>query len=503
MISGKSRLIAIILSSAALGAALFAGVGAVYRATSKNDSCMSCHYHEEGDAAWKKSVHFNNPSGTKTDCAACHLPPEGTLKHFTVKTKIGLKDLVSYIFKKKEDIDWKAKSDLQYATGIVFNESCKECHVNLLPEGISDDGVTAHLYYQENEEKKNLQCISCHLDVGHYNPNYSHAKMAGVPKSVKKVQGPAFESAAVVEKFENFTETVPGTHASIRMVAIPGGSFTIGSPENEYGREADEGPRKNLSISPFFMAEVEITWDQFWEFYADTFSEGRIPPEVIFEHNSRPGIDAVSGPTPPYGMPDQGWGEDSRPAITMTYYNAATFCQWLSLKTGRTYRLPTEAEWEYAARGGTEGPFFFDGTAKKYMKRDTTVINTYVIYKGNSSSRTAKPDQVLPNPFGLKNMLGNVMEYCSDWYAPDAYASLSDGEADPKGPESGTEHVVRGGLYSSDAKAVRCAARDHTRHDEWLNTDPQMPKSIWWYSDIKGIGFRVVCELPDNLKNNQ
>ena len=98
-------------------------------------------------------------------------------------------------------------------------------------------------------------------------------------------------------------------------------------------------------------------------------------------------------------------------------------------------------------------------------------------------------------------MLGNVMEYCSDFYAEDAYEQLPDGALDPKGPSAGSEYVVRGGSYADNAGEVRCASRSHTRHDEWLRTDPQNPKSIWWYSDIKGIGFRVVCEVPDGLEN--
>jgi formylglycine-generating enzyme required for sulfatase activity len=111
-----------------------------------------------------------------------------------------------------------------------------------------------------------------------------------------------------------------------------------------------------------------------------------------------------------------------------------------------------------------------------------------------------EPEKIKANPFGLKNMLGNVMEYCEDWYSEDAYEDIADGELDPKGPEDGTEHVVRGGHYNSDAADLRSAARSHTEHDKWLKTDPQNPKSIWWYSDVKAIGFRVVCEVPENLK---
>ena len=111
-----------------------------------------------------------------------------------------------------------------------------------------------------------------------------------------------------------------------------------------------------------------------------------------------------------------------------------------------------------------------------------------------------EPSFVKENPFGLKNMLGNVGEFCSDWYAADAYSD-TDGSLieNPVGPKSGKEHVVRGGYYRSDAAELRCASRDYTRTVDWLKTDPQMPKSIWWYSDCKEVGFRVVCEADVDL----
>ena len=493
------------LGGLVLGLSLMVVFNTFWTRSSSNESCMSCHAHPESDASYKLSYHHNNGSGTKTDCAACHLPPKGTFKYAYTKAKMGIKDVWSNLTKDTEAIDWSRKSELEYAQNIVYNESCKECHINLYPEGITDDGITAHLYYDDNEEKLGLQCISCHLDAGHYDPNYTHGSL----KETFKPSGKIHEAAAEVTAFENFIETVPGTAASISMIAVPGGEFLMGSPENEPFRNADEGPQKKVKVSDFFMGEVEVTWDQFWAFYSETMSEGRTPPSVIYANNSRDDIDAVSGPTPPFGLPDQGWGMGNRPAITMTHYSAQTFCQWLSLKTGRTYRLPTEAEWEYAARGGTDTPYFFEGNPKKLsnegflkniFKPDTTGIYSYTAYINNSSNRTKLPKDVKANPFGLKNMLGNVMEYCEDWYAENAYDSIQDGELDPKGPAEGTEHVVRGGHYNSDAAELRSAARSHTEHDRWLRTDPQNPKSIWWYSDIKGIGFRVVCEVPENLK---
>ena len=503
--SGKSKKFLLVgLAGLVLGFSLMIAFNYVWVNSSKNESCMSCHFHPESDASWKQSVHYNNESGVMTDCAACHLPPKGSFEYVKAKAKTGMKDLWSYMTKNPEDVDWDSKGELEYAQTIVYNESCKACHVNIFPKGITDEGVTAHLYYDENEEKLNLQCISCHLDAGHYNPNYKHEALTAAPT----VAGEVYAEATPVTEFKNFTETVPGTSASINMIAIPGGSFKMGSPENEPFHKADEAPQRNVTISPFFMAEVEVTWDQFWAFFGDTMSEGRTPPEVIYANNTREDCDAVSGPTPPFGFPDQGWGMGSRPAITMTHYSAETFCQWLSLKTGKKYRLPTEAEWEYAARGGTETPYYFEGSPKDYTNdgfwnglfgADTTVINSHVIYVNNSKNRTQEPTKMKANPFGLKNMLGNVMEYCSDWYAEDAYSKMQDGAVDPKGPESGEEHVVRGGYYTDDAANMRSAARGKTNHVEWLRTDPQNPKSIWWYSDIKGIGFRVVCEVPEGV----
>ena len=474
--------------------------------SSTNESCFVCHVHPKAEENWKLSSHYNNPSGTKTDCAACHLPPKNSFAHFAAKTRMGVKDIWGYITKKSENIDWESKGELENAVKIVYNNSCKTCHVNLFPAGVSDDGISAHLYYEENEKKLGLQCISCHLDVGHYNPNYSHSKMVGVPRP--KVRGDIYTEPAVVTAFANYKEQIPTTVIDIPMIAIPGGTFRMGSNKKDAYSQPDEWPQHSVSVSSFFMSETEITWDQYWTFYAETMSEGRTPPEVIYANNSRDDVDAVSGPTPPFGNPDQGWGMGDRPAITMTHYAAETFCQWLSLKTGRHYRLPTEAEWEYAARGGTDTPYFFEGKPARFTEKslrnrifgaDTTNINRYSVYAANSRNRTQEPTRVHANPFGLKNMSGNVLEYCSDWYSEDAYAQTPDGAVDPKGPASGTEHVVRGGSYSDDAVALRSAARGHTHHDAWLRTDPQNPKSIWWYSDVKGIGFRIVCEVPASI----
>ena len=475
--------------------------------TSTDESCAACHVHPHVFESWKLSSHFDNKSGIKVHCVECHLPPKGQ-GYLLAKTKLGINDLYGYLFKDSAEFNWEMKSELEHAVKYIPNVSCKRCHQNLFPKDLVDAGIAAHLYYENNEKKLDLQCISCHLDAGHYNPNYKHGKMTGIPGQADgntDSSKPVFEQATTVTTFADYTEQIPGTSVSFKMIAVKGGTFNMGSPEKEPFHQSDESPVRQVTVSPFFMAEVETTWEEYWAFYGNTMSEGRTPPEQIYANNSNPNVDAISGPTPPYGRPDQNWGFGNRPAITMTHYAAETFCQWLSKKTGKKYRLPTEAEWEYAARGGTETPYFFDGKPNKFSNKglwrkisnpETEPISQYIIYENNGKGKTHLPEEVKPNPFGLKNMLGNVMEYCADRYAPDAYTKASGKVTNPLATE-GEEWVVRGGNYTSDAADVRAAARSHSQHDAWLKTDPQQPKSIWWYSDVKAIGFRVVCE-PDN-----
>lgn len=474
--------------------------------TSTNESCEICHVHPHVFDSWKLSTHYDNPSGFRVRCVDCHLPPKGQ-GYLKEKMITAARDVYGLVFKDSADYNWELKSTLEYAQHHVFKESCLHCHQNLFPLTLTKEGQDAHLYYTQNE--KELRCINCHLNVGHYDPNAIHAANVdfgmGTDENLE-----VFTEPAVVNAHVNFTETIPNTTVSFNMKAIPGGSFKIGSPENEQMRDADEGPQKEVKISPFFMAEIEVTWKEYLAFYDATAAEGRSTDTE--GGRTEADVDAISGPTPPYGQPDQNWGLGNRPAITMTHHAAETYCKWLSQVTGKTYRLPTEAEWEYAARAGTETPYFFEGQPKDFKQKgfpgnlfgkESDLINQYVVYERNSFGRTQLPDAVEANPFGLKNMLGNALEYCSDWYAYDAFDQLPDGAVDPKGPSSGEEHVVKGGSFRSPAGDVRSAWRDYTRTEEWLRTDPQMPKSIWWLSDCNYIGFRVVCEFDKNTgKNN-
>jgi len=471
--------------------------------TSTDQFCHSCHIHPHAEASWKLSTHYNNKRGVVVHCVDCHLPPKG-FPYLREKVITGTRDVYGKLFKDPSKINWEAKAQLEHAKKTVYKESCIHCHQNLFPIGLSEKGDKAHLYYEQHPD--DLHCINCHLYVGHYNPNAKHEQSTDFAKTAE-VSTKLYDSAAIIRKFENFTEYIPNTNVKFDMVAIPGGTFKMGSPEKEPMRRTDESPVRNVTVKSFFMGKVEVSWKEYLTFFNATASEGRLTKKD--NEAKAKNVDAITGPTPPYGDPDQGWGKGAKPAITMTYHAATVYCEWLSKRTGKKYRLPTEAEWEYACRANTQTPYFFPGNPKKFseqgfMKKifspDTAIIASHAIYKLNSFGKTAEPGTNKANPFGLINMTGNVREFCMDYYAPDAYSKTGVTVDNPKGPESGTERVIRGGGFDSDASDLRSASRDYTQNDKWLKTDPQIPKSIWWYSDVINVGFRVICESENIIQ---
>jgi len=492
-----------------VGIALILVSGKVLHNTSTNNYCISCHIHPIADASWKKSVHYDTRSGYRIGCSDCHLPPKGD-GYLWAKGTTGLRDLWSYWTKDSASLNWEDRRRLEVARSYVYESSCIKCHENLFPAKLTKAGEDAHLYYTQTKKTDELHCINCHLNAGHYIEGYTHGSnstFGNVSSAAKEI----FAEPTKVTEFKNYTEHIPKSPVSFNMIAIPGGEFKIGSPDDEPFRKDDEGPARMVELSPFYMAEIEVSWEEYLAFYIQTAAEGRTTDTEGLRNRSAVKTDAISGATPPYGQPDQGWGLGKRPAISFSYHAAETYCKWLSSVTGKTYRLPTEAEWEYACRGGSSDPYFFPGDPNKFEKtglrarlsrNDTAVINTYIIYKENSPTKTQTPDRVKPNPYGLRNMAGNVAEFCSDWYQADAYKQYPQGIIkDPRGPSEGTEHVIRGGSFLSTADLLRSASRDYTKTASWLKTDPQMPKSIWWYSDCFNVGFRVVCEFDEKTGN--
>jgi formylglycine-generating enzyme required for sulfatase activity/nitrate/TMAO reductase-like tetraheme cytochrome c subunit len=501
---GRRKNLTLVLLGVVICYILFVGMNVAVEKTETDEYCQSCHVHTEADAAWKLSTHYDNSSGVIVHCVDCHLPPKGE-GHLWWKAYFGAKDVYKFYFTDTDKINWEAKGEVEEANHFTFIESCVKCHSNLFPSTLSDEGGDAHLHYQQNMET--ITCLNCHITVGHYDENrlHEHNLDFGV---IETVSTEIYTEAATVEKFESFTEYIPGTGVSFEMVAIPAGTFRLGSPDDEKYRNTDEGPQVDVQMSEFWMGKTEVSWDEFLAFYAETATTGHASD--VKEDDLE--TDAITGPTAPWGAPDQGWGKGSRPAITMSHYAAEVYCQWLSKVTGKKYRLPTEAEWEYAARGGTTTPYFFEGSPKDYTKQGfknsilgpkTEIISDYVAYSLNSGAKTFAPEDVQENPYGLLNMSGNVWEFCSDFYAANTYSQYDQGITDPTGPGSGEEHVIRGGAFDSDAVQVRSAARDYTRSVDWLVTDPQIPKSKWWYSDSKNVGFRVVCEPEFNNQEIQ
>jgi len=296
---------------------------------------------------------------------------------------------------------------------------------------------------------------------------------------------------------KKFTETVTtkaGEKISFDMVLIPAGNFRMGSPANEAGRKDDEGPQHEVRVDNFYLCTTETTIELFMAYYQETVSAKR---DFITTQESQKetekadsDVDAVTGPTPVYGDMTMGY-ENKHPAMGMTWHNAMTFCRWLSRNTGKTYRLPTEAEWEYACRAGTTNAFGVGSDPEK--------LKEFAWYEKTADSETNATGKKKPNAWGLYDMSGNVREWVYDFYSPDAYkqAAAKAPAVNPKGPETGQVHVARGGDYSCPAEELRCAARAF-EEKWWRSGDPQIPKSKWWLPEMDIIGFRVACSVEKN-----
>ncbi len=295
--------------------------------------------------------------------------------------------------------------------------------------------------------------------------------------------------AASESEMKPYSEVIEHTTAKIELLPIPGGQFIMGSPESEENRGEDEGPAHQVTVSPFWMSKCEITWDA----YEVWMSDMDIARRQVFSiaPNTRDKLADVfqlSRPTKPYTDMSFGMGKRGFPAICMSQHAARTFCQWLSAKTGRYYRLPTEAEWEYACRAGTNTAYSFGD--------DPSELDDYAWYIENSNEKYQKVGQKKPNPWGLHDMHGNVAEWVLDQYTED-YSDRKGGEKDPLVvPLELWGRVVRGGGWGDDPERLRSAARDLS-DEQWIEQDPQVPQSIWYLTDALHVGFRIVRPLSE------
>jgi formylglycine-generating enzyme required for sulfatase activity len=307
---------------------------------------------------------------------------------------------------------------------------------------------------------------------------------AGDPPPVPNAAAEAKTQA----EMKRYVEAIPGSAVTFAVVPIPGGKFRMGSPDGEVARKSDEGPVHEVEVAPFWMEEHEVTWNEYQVFQLKLDLASR-KTETGKAQAQDGWADAVSRPTAPYVPMDFGMGTDGFPAICMTEFAAKHYTKWLSMKTGRFYRLPTEAEWEYACRAGTTTAYSFGDDAKQ--------LGDYAWDFDNSDGKYHKVGTKKANPWGLFDMHGNVAEWVVDQHDDGAfYKSCADKLAlEPiNWPTKLYPRVVRGGSWDDDADRLRSAARRGSQAS-WKVQDPQLPKSIWYFTDARFVGFRVVRPL--------
>ena len=256
----------------------------------------------------------------------------------------------------------------------------------------------------------------------------------------------ASQDAPAAEKVE-----IPGSKLTFEMVPLKGGVVKTGSPEGEKDRRKDEAIREQ-TLQPFQIGARKVSWAEFNQYFETKPS----------------GVDAVTRPTRATAFFGQveipgHFLDPKRPVTNVRWHSAIGYCWWLSVKTGRYFRLPTEAEWEYAARAGSAAAA-------------PEPIGYHAWFKDNSEERTHNGGEKKPNAFGLYDVLGNLWEYSLEPY-----------------PVTGYGPVVRGGCWNSPVSELRFALRQQIPM-EWFEADPNRPRSVWWLTS-NGIsqGFRVVC----------
>src|SRR5438552_11574337 len=287
-------------------------------------------------------------------------------------------------------------------------------------------------------------------------------------------------------QMKSYTNDIPGSPVNYAMVPIRSGEFLMGSPDRESGRKPDESPQHRVKISAFWMGQCEVTWNEF-ELFMYPDEERKFKETMKTDPYVDKVSDAVSRPTKPYVEMSFGMGRDGYPAISMTQHAANKYCEWLSAKTGQFYRLPTEAEWEYACRAGTTTAYSFGDDASK--------LGDYAWYEKNSDFKYQKVGRKKPNPWGLYDMHGNVAEWCLDQYEL-SYSRFAGGTATDPWVKATKPYpqVVRGGSWDEPPVSLRSSAR-RASEKAWKTQDPQLPKSIWYHTDAQFLGFRIVRPL--------
>ena len=278
----------------------------------------------------------------------------------------------------------------------------------------------------------------------------------------------------------NYSEKIPNSDLSIEMIFIQGGEYSMGNKNSNV----------NTQISSFWMSKYEITWEiynLFMEFDQSNKLEYIIDGDTIK-------VDGISKPTTPYTDMTFGMGYEGFPAVNMTHFAASKFCKWLSLMTGNYYRLPTEAEWEYACRSGTSSDYYYGD--------DISLIDEYSWNKNNSDNSYQRVGQKIPNKWGLHDMLGNVSEWVADSYDDNIFKSKKLKKDPFIFNESKYPKVYRGGSWNDEPSSLLTHKRFYS-DNSLQKRDPQIPKSQWWNTDAPNIGFRIVRVNKDDSESRR
>lgn len=266
--------------------------------------------------------------------------------------------------------------------------------------------------------------------------------------------------------------------AKIDMLPVKGGEFTW--------RGEKEDDILTVSLSPFWMSKHEITWEAYEPFMLSPIPRQKDGQPLDFMRAQiKNDIEFIARPTPPYHPMTFGMKRDGHPALSMTQHAANKYCQWVSFQTGHFYRLPTEAEWEFACRAGSETNASWGPDAQK--------AGEYAWFGGDASTHYNVPGKKKPNSLGFHDMHGNVLEWTLDQYVPNRREYFAKDKVHNPWVKATKPypHVTKGGHWQQSLKEISAAAR-HQSTPIWKVADPQRPRSLWYHTTTPWLGLRIV-----------
>ncbi|MCH2049578.1 MAG: SUMF1/EgtB/PvdO family nonheme iron enzyme [Trichodesmium sp. ALOHA_ZT_67] len=381
---------------------------------------------------------------------------------FSFSVKDG-QELIVFLSKEANEVEQLQQGSFTYALHEALRSSEGSLSINQLQKFLSDRG--RELNKRNNQQRQILQKFISSKNLGEWVPFPSDFQVFQYTTPTVDGGGKFIKQDTKLTQY--FRETI-AQQLELEMVIIPGGNFTMGSPESEEGSYHDERPQHHVTVSPFFMGKYPVTQGQ-WR-------------AIASQTNLKVNLDL--DPEPSYFKePYQDIDRWERPVEKVNWYQAVEFCERLSKLTGRNYRLPSEAEWEYACRAGTTTPFYFGETITSELVNYDGDYSYGNGPKGEYRNQTTPVGQFPPNAFGLYDMHGNVWEWCADNCSRDGYHyAPTDGSpwvASNKKYYTEIGALVRGGFWASYPSYCRSAFRNnYIRRVGRLSTS----------------GFRVVCD---------